>query len=76
MKTDEYYDLSLSDLEAFAPDSQIAIRACIDVYRQLNARIGSNSVSFGRRESVPLREKFRVLPPSKYWRLPIAYLRQ
>jgi len=75
-KTDEYYDLSLSDIDAFAPDSQIAIRACIDVYRQLNARIGSNSVSFGRRESVPLREKFRVLPPSKYWRLPLAYLRQ
>jgi phytoene synthase len=75
-KTDEYYELSLSDLDAFAPDSQIAIRACIDVYRQLNARISSNSVSFGRRESVPLREKFRVLPPSKYWRLPLAYLRQ
>ena len=75
-KTDEYYDLSLSDLDAFAPDCQIAIRACIDVYRQLNARIGSNAVIFGRRESVPLREKFRVLPPSKYWRLPLAYLRQ
>jgi phytoene synthase len=75
-KTDEYYNLSLTDLDAFAPDSQIAIRACIDVYRQLNARIGSNAVSFGQRESVPLRDKFRVLPPSKYWRLPLAYLRQ
>jgi len=26
------------------------------------------------RESVPLSEKFRALPPSKYWRLPLAYL--
>jgi serine/threonine protein kinase len=27
------------------------------------------------RESVPMREKFRVLPSSKYWRLPLAFLR-
>jgi hypothetical protein len=26
------------------------------------------------RETVPLSEKFRALPPSKYWRLPLAYL--
>ncbi|MFN7927718.1 MAG: hypothetical protein U0Y68_07200 [Blastocatellia bacterium] len=26
------------------------------------------------RESVPLRRKFQVLPTSKYWRLPLAYL--
>ena len=27
-----------------------------------------------QRESVPMKEKFRVLPPSKYWRLPLAFL--
>jgi hypothetical protein len=29
-----------------------------------------------RRVSVPAREKFAVLPPSKYWRIPLAYLRK
>jgi hypothetical protein len=28
------------------------------------------------RESVPAIEKFGVLPPSKYWRIPLAYLRR
>lgn len=75
-KTEEFYERAQADLDAFAPDSQVAIRACIDVYRQLNARIGFDGRGIGHRETVPMREKFRVLPPSKYWRLPLAYLTQ
>ncbi|MBX3276697.1 MAG: phytoene/squalene synthase family protein [Acidobacteria bacterium] len=75
-ETEKFYELAQADLDAFAPDSQVAIRACIDVYRQLNARIGLDGRGIGHRETVPMREKFRVLPPSKYWRLPLAYLTQ
>jgi 15-cis-phytoene synthase len=70
----DYYGRALADLEAFAPDCQAAIRACIDVYSQLNNRMGRSPQYLLRRQSVPMKEKFRVLPPSKYWRLPLAYL--
>jgi phytoene synthase len=73
--TDDYYDRSQANLDAFQPDSRVAIRACIDVYRQLNRQIAASPRGILHRESVPLREKFRVLPMSKYWRLPWAFLR-
>lgn len=73
--TEQYYGSALAGLEAFNHDSRVAIRACIDVYRQLNDRIANNPRGILHRESVPIRQKFRVLPASKYWRLPLAYLR-
>jgi phytoene synthase len=73
--TDQYYDRARDSLDAFNPDSRIAIQACIDVYRQLNQRIASSPHGILHRESVPMLTKFRVLPTSKYWRLPLAYLR-
>ena len=73
---ESYYADAERDLDAFAPDCRTAIRACISVYRRLNERIGQSPDAVSRRESVPAREKFRVLPPSKYWRLPLAYLRR
>lgn len=72
--TEDYYARSLASLDAFNPDSRVAIRACIDVYRQLNGQIAANPDGILHRESVPMLTKFRVLPFSKYWRLPIAYL--
>ncbi len=71
---ESYYADSLKCLAAFAPDSQTAIRACIDVYRQLNNRISQSLQGVLHRESVPFSEKLKVLPASKYWRLPLAYL--
>ena len=71
---EQYYASSLADIDAFAADSRTAIRACIDVYRQLNIRIGRSADGILHRESVPITEKFKVLPTSKYWRLPLAYL--
>ncbi len=73
--TEEFYESSLGNLDAFNHDSRVAIRACIDVYRQLNRRIADSPYGIQHRESVPMREKFRVLPRSKYWRLPLAYFR-
>jgi len=71
---ESYYADAERDLDAFAPDCQLAIRACISVYRRLNERIGGSPDGVMHRESVPAKEKFAVLPPSKYWRIPLAYL--
>ncbi len=69
-----HYRLAECDLEAFSPDCRVAIQACIDVYRKLNQRIGASPEGLRHRESVPAIEKFQALPPSKFWRLPLAYL--
>ena len=67
---EQHYAASERDLDAFSPDCVTAIRACIDVYRQLNLRIGKSAEGVRHRESVPMVTKFQVLPASKYWRLP------
>lgn len=69
-----HYQLAECDLDAFSPDCRVAIRACIDVYRRLNQRIGLSPEGIRHRESVPAIEKFQALPASKFWRLPLAYL--
>jgi 15-cis-phytoene synthase len=74
--SEDFYARSLADLDAFAPDCRTAINACIDVYRQLNRQIKHSPRGILHRESVPLSRKFKVLPASKYWRLPLAYLTQ
>lgn len=71
---ENYYAAALADLDAFSPDCRLAIHACIKVYSRLNERIAESNSGIGHRESVPLREKLSVLPPSKYWRIPLAYL--
>jgi phytoene synthase len=70
----EHYAEAERDLDAFAPDCRLAIQSCIRVYGRLNERIAMSGRGAAHRESVPLREKLRVLPPSKYWRIPLAYL--
>jgi len=69
-----YYRKSVDRLDAFAPDCRVAIKACIEVYHKLNTQIALSSDCINRRESVSTREKFSVLPISKYWRLPLALL--
>ncbi|MFL6283801.1 MAG: phytoene/squalene synthase family protein [Pyrinomonadaceae bacterium] len=69
----DYYAQALAGLDAFSPDCRLAIHSCIKVYGRLNERIAASSRGVSHRESVPLREKFQVLPPSKYWRIPLAY---
>ncbi len=72
--SEEYYAKADKNLDAFAPDCRVAIKACLSVYRELNQQINNSPRGILHRESVPLRRKFQVLPPSKYWRLPVAYL--
>ncbi len=69
-----YYARAHANLDAFSPDCRLAVRACIKVYGRLNERIARSERGISHRESVPLKEKFEVLPPSKYWRIPLAYL--
>lgn len=71
---EDHYARAHADLDAFAPDCRVAIESCIHVYRQLNERIHASPSGLARRASVPISEKLRVLPPSKYWRLPLAWL--
>jgi phytoene synthase len=70
----EHYASAESNLDAFAPDCRLAVQSCIRVYGRLNERIAASARGAAHRESVPLREKFRALPVSKYWRIPLAYL--
>ena len=70
----EHYASAEAGLDAFAPDCRLAVQSCIRVYGRLNERIANSGRGAAHRESVPLREKFQVLPPSKYWRIPLAYL--
>jgi phytoene synthase len=71
---EDLYARAAADLGAFAPDSRSAIKACIDVYRLLNGRIARSNDVLVHRARVPFTDKYRVLPASKYWRLPLAYL--
>lgn len=68
----EDYAFAAANLDAFAPDCRMAIDACIRVYGELNERVAAAGVS--ARQSVPMSRKFSVLPASKYWRLPLAYM--
>lgn len=70
----DYYARAQSRVDAFAPDCRPAIQACINVYGRLNERLAHNTNALRQRASVPLREKLQALPPSKLWRIPLAYL--
>jgi phytoene synthase len=69
-----YYSLSEEDIEAFSPDCLSAIQACVGVYRALTSRIADDPEALSKRVSLPLTHKFRYLPTSKYWRIPLSYV--
>ncbi len=70
-----HYTSASRQLDAFDSDSRIAIQACIKVYGRLNQRILENDHGIAVRESVSFREKWAVLPASKYWKIPLACLK-
>jgi 15-cis-phytoene synthase len=71
---DDAYNDAEANLDAFAADCRLAIESCIRVYGELNRRVAIGATTLERRESVPLRRKLSVLPSSKYWRLPLAWM--
>ena len=73
---DEYYEKSLTGLKYFSKDSHVAIRSCTYLYRKLNQRILISNKSISHRESLSIIEKLTALPFSKYWKLPMSYLKK
>ena len=71
----KYYKESEKGIDSFSPESRIAIKACIELYGKLNDRIISRGNDIKTRESLSWSEKLGALPSSKYWKLPIAYLK-
>lgn len=69
------YQYARRHLSAFSPDCRPAIRACIDVYQELNRRLLDERSLTRRRVRLNAFEKLRLLPPDKYWRVPLAYMR-
>ncbi len=71
----KYYKESEKGIESFSPESRVAIKACIELYGKLNERIISRGNDIKVRESLSWSEKLGALPSSKYWKLPMAYLK-
>jgi phytoene synthase len=72
---EDAYRRTRENLDVFAPDSRIAIKACVDVYSKLNQRIIASNDCVIRRESVTGWQKFMALPTCKYWHLPLYAVR-
>jgi len=68
-----WYDRSAPGIQAFNPDSRIAIESCHRLYSRLNSKI-QNSESASERSSLSLLEKLSVLPANKYWQLPVSLI--
>ncbi len=71
----QYYQESKKGVESFSKESRVAIKACIELYGKLNERIITRGNNIKIRESLSWSEKLGALPTSKYWKLPIAYLK-
>jgi len=69
-----YYAEALAGLDAFAPDARTAIRACAATFARLNERVLRSPQGIDVRQTLPPHEKWKPLPLSKYWRIPVAYL--
>jgi len=69
----EKYAAASSNLHLFCRDSRVAVECCIRVYSLLNQRLLESGQSLEERLSVPWHQKFAALPPSKYWRVPLAF---
>jgi phytoene synthase len=73
MEAESRYQYARRRLKTFSPDCRPAILACIEVYQAVNRRLLEGQGDAGRRVRLNALEKFRVLPPDKYWRVPLAY---
>ena len=70
---EEHYRASERGLNAFSAETQLAIRACLELYRRLNRRVQELPDCLAQRASVSWREKWALLPPSKYIRVPLMW---
>jgi len=73
-EAEEWYKKAEKGMENFAPDSQIAIKTCLELYRKLNLKILQKEMPADHRYSLTLREKFSFLPIRKLWKLILLYI--
>jgi phytoene synthase len=66
------YKSAAAGLHLFNSDCRAAMGCCIRVYSLLNDRILETPGDYQSRPSLPWLSKFAALPPSKYWRVPMA----
>ena len=63
-------------MDYFAPDSQIAIKTCLELYRKFNSKILNNEMPADYRYSLSLREKFVIFTHEKILKLNTIYENQ
>jgi len=73
-EAEEWYKKAEKGMGNFAPDSQIAIKTCLELYRKLNLKILQKEMPADHRYSLTLREKFSFLPIRKLWKLILLYI--
>ena len=73
-EAEKWYEKSEKGMENFAPDSQIAIKSCLELYRKLNTKILKKEMPVDHRYSLTLKEKFSFLPMTKLWKLILLYI--
>ena len=73
-EAEEWYKKAEKGMENFAPDSQIAIKTCLELYRKLNLKILQKEMPADHRYSLTLKEKFSFLPIRKLWKLILLYI--
>ena len=73
-EAEKWYKKSEEGMNYFAPDSQIAIKACLELYRKLNQKILSEEKPANHKYSLSLKEKLSFIPLSKFWKLFTIYL--
>ncbi len=71
-EADRRYDYARARVNVFAEDCRVAISACIEIYQRLNEKFRNGEAPVRQRISLGFGEKFQVLPPAKYWRVPLA----
>ena len=74
LEAENWYAKAEKGMDYFAPDSQIAIKTCLELYRKLNSKILNNEMPADYRYSLSLREKLSFLPMRKFWKLALLYI--
>ncbi|MBK90494.1 MAG: hypothetical protein CL772_06410 [Chloroflexi bacterium] len=73
-EAEKWYQKAEKGMKNFSPDSQIAIKSCLKLYRKLNSKILEKEMDADHRYSLTLKEKLSFLPFKKLWKLILLYI--
>tara|TARA_B110000263_G_scaffold10912_1_gene9251 strand:- start:6017 stop:7024 length:1008 start_codon:yes stop_codon:yes gene_type:complete len=68
-----WYSKAEKGMNYFSPDSQIAIKACLELFRKLNKKILTKEMPIDYRYSLSMKEKLSFIPIKKFWKLSLLY---